>query len=221
MPLSWDSRVVPPALREFVQAVQATSPCRLSGGAALSGVHLRHRLSNDLDLFCDHRQDVRHVVTACSDVATKEGGDFQLVRDGGTFVRGRLLLREHALDVDIAHEPSTPLAPRDVVAGVLVDSLSDMQANKITCLLSRSEPRDLVDLYFLDRADRRPEAHLKDALTKDAGIDPGILSYLLREFPTSPLPMMLEPLDQATLLSFRNDLSERFRAVGVPADVDV
>jgi predicted nucleotidyltransferase component of viral defense system len=220
MPLSWDPRVVPPALLEFVKAVQEGSLCRLSGGAALSGVHLRHRLSNDLDLFCDERQDVREVLRACSDTASDAGGDFKLVRDGGTFVRARLSLKGQAIEVDIAHEPSTPLAPRDVVEGVIVDSLSDMQANKITCLLSRSEPRDLVDLYFLDRAQRKPEDFLRDALTKDAGVDPGVLSYLLKEFPTAPLPVMLERLDQDSLRSFRDELSERFRAAGVPMDSD-
>lgn len=59
-----------------------------------------------------------------------------------------------------------------------------------------------------------------DALKKDAGVDPGILSYLLREFPTAPLPLMLEPLDENSLRSFRDDLSERFRLAGVPADSD-
>lgn len=91
-----------------------------------------------------------------------------------------------------------------------------MQANKITCLLSRSDPRDLVDLYFLDKANRRPEAFLIDALAKDAGVDPGILSYLLKRFPTAPLPIMLEVLDESTLAAFRDDLSERFRVAGLP-----
>lgn len=220
MPLSWDHRVVSPRLLAFVRAVQKATPCRLSGEAALSGVHLRHRLSKDLDLFCDQRQDVRDVLLACSETASAMVGDFSLVRDGGTFVRGRLSLDEQRIEVDIAHEPSARLAPRDLVEGIFVDSLSDMQANKITCLLSRSEPRDLVDLYFLDRAQRKPEDFLTDALTKDAGVDPGVLSYLLKDFPTAPLPVMLERLDEESLRSFRDDLSQRFRAVGVPQESD-
>lgn len=216
MPLSWDRRVVSPTLLGFVQAVQENSPCRLSGGAALSGVHLRHRLSHDLDLFCDDRQGVRDVVNACVEIASKDGGQFKLIRDGGTFVRAGLSLKGQSVEVDVAFEPSTPLAPRDAVEGVIVDSLIDMQANKITCLLSRSEPRDLVDLYFLDRVGRRPETFLMDALEKDAGVDPGILSYLLKEFPTAPLPIMIQELDESTLSSFRDELSERFRVAGLP-----
>ena len=40
----------------------------------------------------------------------------------------------------------------ELVEGVQVESLLDLRANKLTCILSRSEPRDLVDLLFLDRA---------------------------------------------------------------------
>jgi hypothetical protein len=70
------------------------------------------------------------------------------VRDGGTFVRGLLTVGGQTLEIDIAHEPSEPLAPRDLVEGTVVDSLEDLRANKLTCLRSRSEPRDLVDLSF-------------------------------------------------------------------------
>ena len=117
---------------------------------------------------------------------------------------------------EIAHEPSAPLAPRDEVEGVMVDSLDDMHANKITCLLSRSEPRDLVDLYFLDRAGQAPESFLLEALQKDAGVDPGILSFLLKDFPVAPMPVMLQPLDENVLVAFRRDLSARFRDAALP-----
>lgn len=216
MPGSWDPRVVPPDLVAFVRDVQRSAPCRLSGGAALSGVHLRHRLSRDLDLFCDSREGVREILSACGSVASIHGGRLDVVRDGGTFVRAHLALGEQRVEVDIAHEPSAPVAPREDIEGVIVDSLDDMHANKITCLLSRSEPRDLVDLYFLDRLGHPPEAFLPKALQKDAGVDPGILSFLLKDFPVAPLPIMLEPLDESTLIAFRRDLSMRFRIAGLP-----
>ena len=144
------------------------------------------------------------------------GGDLELIRDGGTFVRGQLSLGSHVVAIDIAHEPSRLVQPRDVVQEVVVDSLEDLHANKLTCLLSRAEPRDLVDLYFLDRADHPPEASLASALEKDAGIDPAILSYLLQSFPTAPLPQMLKPLSEAELVRFRSDLAERFRQTSLP-----
>jgi hypothetical protein len=188
----------------------------LVGGAALSGVHLAHRLSRDLDLFCDERRSVRPVLDATVQAATKLGGELRVVRDGGAFVRAVLVLPSGQLELDIAHEPSTPLAPRDVVDGVTVDALDDLRANKLTCLLSRSEPRDLVDLYFLDQSGLTPESGLAQALSKDAGIDPGLLSFLLRDFPVHPLPQMLKPLTEQALHAFRQDLAERFRTASFP-----
>lgn len=134
----------------------------------------------------------------------------------GHLVRGQLRLRDHAMEVDVAHEPSPPLAPRDIVGGIVCDSLTDLQANKITCLLSRAEPRDLVDLCFLDRRQLPPEAALPGALQKDAGVDPALLSLLLKDFPTTPLPVMLQALSEEMLIAFRNDLVERFRIAALP-----
>ena len=79
----------------------------------------------------------------------------------------------------------------------------------------RSEPRDLVDLLFLDRAGFQPEADLPLALQKDGGIDPGVLAWLLGQFPISPLPTMLEPLTGDELAAFRASLGERFRRLAV------
>jgi hypothetical protein len=215
MSLTWDKAVVPEPLLAFVRKVQEGANCRLSGGAVLSGVHLRHRLSKDLDIFCDKREDVREVLACCHSIAADSGGSLVLVRDGGSFVRGHLKLPSHEIELDIAHEPSIPLAPRDVVEGIVVDSLSDLQANKITCLLSRAEPRDLVDLYFLDRKEKKPETFLQDALQKYAGIDPAILSHILKGFPVGPLPVMWRELDADTLAKFRDELVRRFRNVAV------
>ena len=60
---------------------------------------------------------------------------------------------------------------------------------------------------FLDRAGHSPEADLPLALRKDAGIDPGVLAWLLRDSPTSPLPQMLTPLREAELVQFRDALA--------------
>lgn len=73
-----------------------------------------------LDLFCDARDDVRVVLDACTEQSKVLGGNLQLIRDGGTFMRARLSFPEHAVVVDVAHEPSTPLAPRETIDGVVV-----------------------------------------------------------------------------------------------------
>jgi hypothetical protein len=68
----------------------------------------------------------------------------------------------------------------------------------------------------LDRRGFPPERDLPLALQKDGGIDPGILAWLLAQFPTSPLPLMLEPLAESELRAFRDVLRERMRRLAVP-----
>ena len=66
-----------------------------------------------------------------------------------------------------------------------------------------------VDLFF-------HEADLVLALRKDAGIDPGVLAWLLRDFPTSPLPRMLVALGEQELARYRDELAARFRKLALP-----
>ncbi len=128
-----------------------------------------------------------------------------------------LQLGDHAIELDVIFDPTADLEPPPpAVDGVIVESFSDLRANKLTCILSRSEPRDLVDLLFLDRAGYPPEHDLPLALRKDAGVDPGVLAWLLGQFPVEPLPVMLVPLDVAELMRFRNELRERFRQAALP-----
>ena len=52
---TFDRRVVPAAVLDFVRACQIRLPCHLGGGAALSGAYLGHRTTGDIDLFSRRR----------------------------------------------------------------------------------------------------------------------------------------------------------------------
>jgi hypothetical protein len=213
----FDPRIVGPGELSFLQACQRAVPFHLGGGAALAGVHLRHRLSEDADLFVHSRDAHRDLVRALPDIGRANGMPVSVLRDGGSFVRARLQLSSHSIELDVIFEPVPDLesAPPPI-DGIVLESLTDLRANKLTCILSRSEPRDLVDLLFLDRAGYPPEQDLALALRKDAGIDPGVIAWLLGQFPVDPLPTMLVPLDSKELRTFRDDLSRRFRRLAVP-----
>jgi hypothetical protein len=135
-----------------------------------------------------------------------------MVRDAGSFARAVADTPDRAFEVDLVHEAVADLEPTPPpIEGIIVESLADLRASKLTCILSRSEPRDLVDLFFLERAGHRVENDLPLAIRKDGGIDPGILAWLLAQFPTEPLPEMLQPLTPRDLCAFRDDLRERLR----------
>lgn len=217
VPGGFDPRIVGPRELSFLQAAQQVAPFHLGGGAALAGVHLRHRLTADADLFVHARDVHRDLVRALPDIGALNGTPVSILRDGGSFVRARLQLSNDAIELDVVYEPVPDLEPAPPpVDGIVVESLADLRVNKLTCILSRSEPRDLVDLLFLDRVGYAPERDLQLALRKDAGIDPGVIAWLLGQFPLEPLPVMLLPLDVAELRAFRDDLRERFRRLSVP-----
>lgn len=212
---TFDRRVVQDSVLDFVRACQVRVPCHLGGGAALAGVYLGHRTTGDIDLFVHDAEDMRALVGLLPAAAAEAGIVVTLLRDVGHLVRAQLTAQEGgSVEVDVVHEPIADIAaPPPPVEGIVVESLTDLRASKLTCILSRSEPRDLVDLYFLDRAGFPPEQDLEAALRKDAGIDPGVLAWLLARFPTHPLPMMLEPLTAEQLEQFRDALAERLRNI--------
>ena len=105
--------------------------------------------------------------------------------------------------------------PPPPIDGIIVQSLTDLRASKLTCLLSRAEPRDLVDVLYLERAGYKPELDLALAAEKDTGIDPGILAWLIRDFPTAPMPIMLKALAESELVAYRDALAQRFKQLTV------
>lgn len=210
----FDRRVVPESVLDFVRGAQSRIPCHLGGGAALSGAYLSHRLTGDIDLFVHgDRESHRELARILPEIAVAARCSVKILRDAGHLVRARIESREGSTELDLVHEPVPDIAgDQPTIEGVVVEALEDLRANKLTCILSRSEPRDLVDLYFLDRAGFEPSADLEIALRKDAGIDPAILSWLLASFPVGPLPPMLEPLTETELKGFRDRLSLRFKS---------
>lgn len=110
MALSWDRRVVSERVLEILARAQDRVPFRIAGGAALSGVHLRHRLSRDVDLFFEDRRLVRELKDQLAEVAHGAGATFRSVRDAGTFVRGELELDTARVELDLVYEPSAPAA---------------------------------------------------------------------------------------------------------------
>ncbi len=209
---TFDRRVTPALVLDFVRACQARIPCHLGGGAALSGAYLGHRMTGDIDLFSHDREDMRALVGALPDAAAEAGVSVTILRDVGHLVRARIVAAERVIEVDVVHEPIVDIQPPPpAIEGIIVESLVDLRASKLTCILSRSEPRDLVDLCFLERAGFPPDQDLEIALRKDAGIDPGVLAWLLAQFPVTPLPKMLLPLDSEELRRFRDELAARLK----------
>jgi Nucleotidyl transferase AbiEii toxin, Type IV TA system len=139
---TFDRRVVPDYVLDFVRSCQQRVPCHLGGGAALAGVYLSHRTTGDIDLFVHDSQGMRSLVGLLPGVAADSGTAITLLRDVGHLARAQVEAQDgDSVEIDIVHEPVADIeAPPPPVEGIVVESLPDLRASKLTCILSRSEP---------------------------------------------------------------------------------
>lgn len=215
-----DNPWLTPLQRDFLRRFFSTTSCPsffLTGGTALSAFYLHHRVSVDLDLF------------TLDELALREGEAVvpRLASDLGCRV-GRARRTEHFAQFLLEPDSGDPLLVelvRDfgpqygehlVVDGIVVDSMVNIGANKLTAILGRTEPKDFVDLYFLLQASLDFDDLLAKAQTKDTGMQPFFLAASLLQVRQLPrLPMTTPPLARADLeaaiLRLADSLLDRIR----------
>jgi hypothetical protein len=183
----------------------------LTGGTALAAFYLHHRVSVDLDLF------------TLDELALREGEAVvpRLASDLGCTV-GRARRTEHfaqfllepasgdPLLVELVRDFGPQYGERLVAGGVVVDSMVNIGANKLTAILVRTEPKDFVDLYFLLNAGLDFDDLLGKAQTKDTGMKPFFLAASLLQVRQLPrLPITTTPLARADLEAVILRLADR------------
>lgn len=104
------------------------------------------------------------------------------------------------------------------IEGLKLVPFATLRAAKLTCLLSRAEPRSLVDVLFLERSGYLPEEALPLALFKDAGVAPFTLAWLVRKSPMRPMPIMLVALTEAELALYLDALASRFKRLALEGE---
>ncbi len=203
------SAQLPRLARRLVLAAQQDLPTvRLVGGAGLA-VLLQHRVSEDLDLFCDSSADIPVVVSRLEAAAIEQGATLAAVRTAPTFRRFEVADLENLVRIDVAVEQAPLLdAESPVVDGIRVLSLRDQRANKIVTLLGRSELRDLVDLFCLEQQGWPLLDGIEDALEKDAGVDLGWLAWAMRQIEIRPLPGLIVSLELEALRQYRDRVAD-------------
>lgn len=190
----------------------------LTGGAALTAFYLHHRETDDLDLFTTRPalNEGIETLTAC---AQELGASVEVVRD--TPHLKRLVLRQggEQVKVDLVHDlvAQGPHAKREI-DGMRVDAPEEILANKLCALLGRSEVRDLVDVYLLERAGYRVDDALPVAATKDGGMEAGQLAAVLMDWELGPDLAPPGGIMRADLDVYRRALITRLlRLAGPPA----
>jgi predicted nucleotidyltransferase component of viral defense system len=197
---AWQERVL-----RVVAATDLSREIVFGGGAALSAIHLHHRTSEDLDFFLTRPlEGVEATALGRALASPSVRIDIEVVAPRTTFVlRGS---RGPIGRVDFVWYPYEPVARRTRWRGLIIESLTDMTVNKVQALLTRLQPRDFVDLYFLLReGPERDLVRLLD-LTRakfDVGAHPtGLASRLLLVHDLRELPRMIRRVSRPDLVAF-------------------
>lgn len=98
-----------------------------------------------------------------------------------------------------------------------MDTPETIVANKLTTIIGRAEERDLVDLWFLERAGFPIESARDAALAKDGGCTPATLAWILSDITIPDGAKLPAGVDAATLRAFIADLVKRPRRAAMPA----
>jgi len=175
------------------------------GGTALAAVHFHHRLSEDLDFFLARMPEPEEVVSLGRALATATTRvDLEVVAP-----RTSLILRRGPRvvgKIDFAYYPYDPVGRRTSWRGLAVESLVDMTVNKLQAVLTRQQPRDFVDLYFLLREGPERDLSRLLELTRakfDVGAHAmGLAARFLLVHDLRELPRLVRPVRLAELVAF-------------------
>ncbi|HEX6812661.1 MAG TPA: nucleotidyl transferase AbiEii/AbiGii toxin family protein [Planctomycetota bacterium] len=190
----------------------------LTGGGALVGFHLRHRTSDDLDLFAKPPVALEEGYHALTAAAVALGGTIEVLRTFPEFRRVLVRRGGEAVLVDLVIDRAPDVDKIvDVEHGIRLHSLREIAANKVCALLGRAEVRDLIDLRAILESGLDLRAALVDAERKDGGVSAATLAWLIEGLRIPADLQLPGGLKAAELEAFRVDLVRRLRRLGFPS----
>lgn len=190
----------------------------LTGGAALAGFYLHHRETTDLDFFTHDGEAFERGVFALMAAAAHVGAEVSIKQDAPGFKRYLVTRGEDSVLVDTVWEQVPSAYPDKKEEGrVILDSPEEIMVNKLTTLVSRSEPRDIVDLMMLERSGFSIDTALPKALEKDGGCTPGTLAWVLSQVVIPDGATLPGGVSATEARAFVASLVDRFLRAAAPA----
>jgi hypothetical protein len=200
--------------RDIVRALaQRNCGFFLTGGGVLVGL-LGHRTTDDLDLFTTDDAAMALADSLAHALVTAVGAELESLQTSPDHRRYLFSRGTESTRVDFVRDHGVQLLEKAVRDGIAMDPVEEIIANKITTLASRSEIRDVVDLYCLEQAGYRIEDHLGNALRKDAGATSGTIAWLLS---TLRVPERIPgDVSRDVIVAYVKDLEARMRKHALP-----
>ncbi len=136
----------------------------LTGGAALAGFHLGHRVTRVLDFFGMGTGELDRIPSEVEMRLIADGSHVDRFQRSPGFVRLRMASANEAIPVDLVAEPMPAIEPPlEAEPGVRVDTRFAILVNKLGVLLSRWAVRNLVDVRALLDAGEDLKRGLKES----------------------------------------------------------
>lgn len=158
------------------------SPFYLTGGTALSRGYFNHRYSDDLDYFVNYHHDFQRLAQIHIDKLSQIfASKIEIDLKGEYFFR--IFVGEERLKIELINDVPSHAGNflNHSVLG-LIDSRENILANKLTAIVDRALPKDIVDIYFLLNDGLSIKKALTNAESKAAGTSPLLISKIISEF---------------------------------------
>lgn len=179
----------------------------LTGGTALSAYYLKHRYSDDIDLFT-HDVDLDSIEAIVADEINGAKLKIHKIRSSATFRRFQI---DNTLQLDLVRDVEYRVGAPILKDGIMVDTKKNIAVNKVLAIYGRFDPKDYVDLYFLFKD---KELDIVDLLNlgkqKDAGLEPFQWAKVVQDAESiSVMPRMIVECKLPDLKSFANKLRNK------------
>jgi len=198
---------------DFLELIQ-TEPVIIkryywTGGTPLAEFYLRHRLSEDIDLFTEDKEVNQSQIDAYLRRISPQLS-IKLIKRSQFLglVSYKLIYQDNEeLKVDFNYYPFPRIDKGKKYHRLQVDSLYDIAANKIHTMFMRPRTRDYVDIYFILKTAKYPLNKLIiDAKAKfDWDIDRVTLVsqfMKVKDIKVNELPRMLVPFSRSEMEKF-------------------
>ncbi len=122
-----------------------------TGGTALAAFYLRHRLSEDIDLFIENAEVPLHFVASFIKKAQKELGiqKTDYTNFLGLHSFQLYFSKTNILKVDFNYYPFPRIEKGMKYKNIEVDSVLDIAVNKVHTIAMKPRARDFIDIYFI------------------------------------------------------------------------
>lgn len=131
----------------------ADHPFYLTGGTALARFYFNHRFSNDLDFFANSLEEAvyKKSVNTILDLLKKLTPSQKDTQVWQTYAKTNVYGYGVTMKIDFVNDVEYRVgAPYKTNFGY-IDSVSNILANKINCVVGRDEPKDIVDIVEIAR----------------------------------------------------------------------